>query len=95
MIDQDIDGICILANYSEQFLLSNKERVVDLCLPHVAGRKPVMVTCSHFSTAIAQKRARYATERGAGADATLPWHGPGCGDADARLSVADAGRAKS
>ena len=26
MIDQDVDGICILANYSEQFLLSDAER---------------------------------------------------------------------
>ena len=26
MIDQGVDGICILANYSEQFLLSDEER---------------------------------------------------------------------
>ena len=26
MIDQQVDGICILANYSEQFLLSDDER---------------------------------------------------------------------
>ncbi len=26
MIDQRVDGICILANYSEQFLLSDDER---------------------------------------------------------------------
>ena len=26
MIDQQVDGICILANYSEQFLLSDGER---------------------------------------------------------------------
>ena len=26
MIDQNVDGICILANYSEQFLLSDEER---------------------------------------------------------------------
>lgn len=26
MIDQEVDGICILANYSEQFLLSDEER---------------------------------------------------------------------
>src|SRR5438128_12502283 len=55
MVDQKVDGICILANYSEQFLLSDDERklLVDLCLSHVAGRVPVMVTCSHFSTRIA------------------------------------------
>ena len=26
MIDQGVDGICILANYSEQFLLTDAER---------------------------------------------------------------------
>ncbi|MFG3594226.1 dihydrodipicolinate synthase family protein [Bradyrhizobium sp. RDI18] len=96
MIDRDIDGICILANYSEQYLLSNKERdtVVDLCLPHVAGRKPVMVTRSHFRTGIAKERARYATERGAGLlMLMLPYHG--MGRAVGTLTRANAGRAKS
>ena len=57
MIDQGVDGICILANYSEQFLLSDTERdtLIDLCLSHVAGRVPVIVTCSHFSTRIAAR----------------------------------------
>ena len=47
MIDQGVDGICILANYSEQFLLSDAERttLLDLCLTHVAGRVTVIVTC--------------------------------------------------
>src|SRR6187431_1347117 len=42
MIDQGVDGICILANYSEQFLLTDAERdtLTDLCLSHVAGRVP-------------------------------------------------------
>ena len=41
MIDQGVDGICILANYSEQFLLADEERdtLLDLCLSHVAGRQ--------------------------------------------------------
>ena len=45
MIDQGVDGICILANFSEQFLLSDEEREVltRLCLEHVAGRVPVIV----------------------------------------------------
>ncbi|QOZ11887.1 MULTISPECIES: dihydrodipicolinate synthase family protein [Bradyrhizobium] len=78
MIDQGVDGICILANYSEQFLLSDQERniLVELCLSHVAGRKPVMVTCSHFSTQIAVQRARYAAERGASLLMLMPpYHG--------------------
>ena len=54
MVDQGVDGICILANYSEQFLLTDEERdtLLELCLNHVAGRVPVIVTCSHFSTSI-------------------------------------------
>src|SRR5450759_2205718 len=60
MVDQGVDGICILANYSEQFLLSDEERdtLLDLCLAYVAGRVPVIVTCSQFSTRIAAERAR-------------------------------------
>jgi 2-keto-3-deoxy-L-arabinonate dehydratase len=80
MIDQRVDGICILANYSEQFLLADEERntLVDLCLSHVAGRKPVMVTCSHFSTRIAVERASRAAERGASLLMLMPpYHGAG------------------
>ncbi len=80
MIDQRVDGICILANYSEQFLLSDEERrsLVDLCLSHAGGRRPVMVTCSHFSTRIAVERARYAAERGASLLMLMPpYHGAG------------------
>ena len=34
IVDQGVDGVCILANYSEQFLLSDAERKVltELCL---------------------------------------------------------------
>ncbi len=78
MIDQGVDGICILANYSEQFLLTDDERdtLVDLCLTHVAGRVPVIVTCSHFSTQIATARARKAAAAGAAMLMMMPpYHG--------------------
>jgi 2-keto-3-deoxy-L-arabinonate dehydratase len=80
MIDQGVDGICVLANYSEQFLLSDGERatLVDLCLSHVAGRVPVIVTCSHFSTRIAAERARAAANAGAAMLMMMPpYHGTG------------------
>jgi 2-keto-3-deoxy-L-arabinonate dehydratase len=80
MIDQGVDGICVLANYSEQFLLTDDERatLVDLCLSHVAGRVPVIVTCSHFSTRIAAERARTAASRGAAMLMLMPpYHGTG------------------
>ena len=80
MIDQGVDGICVLANYSEQFLLTDDERamLVDLCLAHVAGRVPVIVTCSHFSTRIAAARARSAASAGAAMLMMMPpYHGTG------------------
>lgn len=80
MIDQGVDAICILANYSEQFLLSDAERALltRLCLEHTAGRVPVIVTTSHFSTAIATERARNAEAMGASMVMMMPpYHGSG------------------
>jgi 4-hydroxy-tetrahydrodipicolinate synthase len=66
MIDQNVDGICILANYSEQFLLSDDEREIltKLCIDHVDGRVPVITTVSHFSTDIALSRAKLVKSLG-------------------------------
>ena len=78
MIDQGVDGICILANYSEQFLLSDEERteLLDLCMDHVSSRVPIIATCSHFSTDIAATRAKEAVERGAEMIMMMPpYHG--------------------
>jgi 2-keto-3-deoxy-L-arabinonate dehydratase len=78
MVDQGVDGICILANFSEQFLLTDDERatLTALCLEHVAGRVPVIVTVSHFSTRIAAERARDAAQRGADMLMLMPpYHG--------------------
>ncbi|MBE0626559.1 MAG: dihydrodipicolinate synthase family protein [Burkholderiales bacterium] len=78
MIDQRVDGICILANYSEQFLLTDEERdtLLALSVDHVAGRVPVIVTCSHYSTRIAAMRARKAAAAGASMLMIMPpYHG--------------------
>lgn len=78
MVDQGVDGICILANFSEQFLLSDEERdmLARLCIEHVAGRVPVIATISHFSTDIAVARARYVKELGASIVMMMaPYHG--------------------
>jgi dihydrodipicolinate synthase/N-acetylneuraminate lyase len=80
MIDQGVDGICILANYSEQFLLTDDERdtLLRLCVEHVAGRVPVIATCSHFRTRIAAARSRRAAEVGAQMLMLMPpYHGAG------------------
>ncbi len=78
MIDQGVDGVCILANFSEQFLLSDEERdiLTRLCLKHVAGRVPVIVTCSHFATDIVVARATQAAALGAAMIMLMPpYHG--------------------
>ncbi|MCL4158444.1 UNVERIFIED_CONTAM: hypothetical protein GTU68_002694 [Idotea baltica] len=78
MIDQGVDGICILANYSEQFVLTDEERdlLTELCLKHIAGRVPVIVTCSHFSTQVAAERAKKAALLGAAMVMHMPpYHG--------------------
>jgi len=100
MVDQGVDAICILANYSEQFLLTDAERetLTGLCLAHVAGRVPVIVTCSHFSTRIASERARRAAAQGAAMLMLMPpYHGAGLrADENGMLqhyaAVADASR---
>lgn len=80
MIDQGVDAICILANYSEQFVLSDEERALltKLSVEHVAGRVPVIVTISHFATHIVVERAKFAQSLGASMVMMMPpYHGVG------------------
>ena len=58
MIDAGSEGLCILANFSEQFVLTDAERetVMHAVLEHVAGRVPVIVTTTHFSSAVCAAR---------------------------------------
>ena len=100
MIDQGVDAICILANYSEQFLLSDDERSEQLALAmeKISGRVPVVVTCSHFSTDIAVARARAAASAGAAMLMMMPpYHGASLRADETRMiehfaRVADAAR---
>ena len=78
MIDAGSDGLCILANFSEQFVLTDEERdtVMRNVLEHVAGRVPVIVTTTHFSTAECVDRSRRAQEAGAAMVMVMPpYHG--------------------
>ncbi len=89
MVDQGVDGICVLANYSEQFAVTDSERddLVEASLDQVAGRVPVIVTCSHYSTAIAAERGRRAAAAGASMLMLMPpYHGTGL-KADETLMV--------
>jgi 2-keto-3-deoxy-L-arabinonate dehydratase len=78
MMDAGSDGICILANFSEQFALSDEERetLSRTILEHVAGRVPVIVTTTHFSTRICAERSRRAQDMGAAMLMVMPpYHG--------------------
>jgi dihydrodipicolinate synthase/N-acetylneuraminate lyase len=78
MIDAGSDGLCILANFSEQFVLSDEERetLTAAILDHVKGRVPVIVTTTHFSTDVCIERSRRAQARGAAMVMCMPpYHG--------------------
>jgi 2-keto-3-deoxy-L-arabinonate dehydratase len=87
LMDAGVDGLCLLANYSEQFALTDAERdaIARRLLEHVAGRLPVIVTTSHYSARVTAARSRAAQDMGAamvmimppffGATLTVP--GPG------------------
>jgi dihydrodipicolinate synthase/N-acetylneuraminate lyase len=78
MIEAGSDGLCILANFSEQFLLGDDERALltKTILEHVAGRVPVIVTTSHFSTKVCAQRSRQAQHLGAAMVMVMPpYHG--------------------
>ncbi|RST53887.1 dihydrodipicolinate synthase family protein [Variovorax sp. MHTC-1] len=78
MIESGSDGICILANFSEQFVLADDERelLTRTILEHVAGRVPVIVTTTHFSTKVCAERSRRAQDMGAAMLMVMPpYHG--------------------
>lgn len=78
LVEAGVDAICILANYSEQFALSDAERdrLLDLAMDQIAGRVPVIVTTSHYSTRIAVERSRRAQDAGAAMVMLMPpYHG--------------------
>ncbi len=78
MIDAGSNGICILANFSEQFVLSDDERelLVQAILKHVNGRVPVIVTTTHFSSRVCAQRSRRAQDMGAAMVMVMPpYHG--------------------
>jgi dihydrodipicolinate synthase/N-acetylneuraminate lyase len=78
MIDAGSNGICILANFSRQFALSDEERevLVKSILEHITGHVPVIVATTHFSTEICATRSRRAQDMGAAMVMVMPpYHG--------------------
>lgn len=78
MIEAGSNGLCILANFSEQFSISDDERdtLTREILQHVAGRVPVIVTTTHYGSLICAQRSRRAKELGASMVMIMPpYHG--------------------
>jgi dihydrodipicolinate synthase/N-acetylneuraminate lyase len=78
MIDAGSTGLCILANFSEQFVIADAERelLTKTILEHVAGRVPVIVTTTHFSTRLCIERSVRAQQQGAAMVMAMPpYHG--------------------
>jgi dihydrodipicolinate synthase/N-acetylneuraminate lyase len=78
MMDAGSNGLCILANFSEQFVLCDEEREVltRVILEHVAGRVPVIVTTTHFGTRVCIERSLRAQCQGASMVMVMPpYHG--------------------
>lgn len=86
LVDAGSDAISLLANYSEQFSLTDDERETLLRASfEAAGDTPLCVTTSHWSSKIAAERSRHAQELGAafvmlmppfvGASMTVPEQG--------------------
>jgi 2-keto-3-deoxy-L-arabinonate dehydratase len=78
MVDAGANGLCILANFSEQFTLSDDEREVlaEAILRHVDERVPVIVTTTHFSSRVCAERSRQAQKMGAAMVMMMPpYHG--------------------
>ena len=67
LIDAGSAAICVLANYSEQFSLTDDERaaVLDATVEQAAGRIPIIATTSAYGAEIARARSLDAQRRGA------------------------------
>jgi 2-keto-3-deoxy-L-arabinonate dehydratase len=74
LMDAGVDGLCLLANYSEQYSLTDAERdtIARALLERVAGRLPVIVTTSHYSAHVTANRSRAAQDLGAAMVMIMP-----------------------
>lgn len=78
MIAAGANGLCVLANFSEQFALADDERdaVIRVVMERVAGRVPVIVTTTHFSSQVCARRSLAAQAAGAAMVMVMPpYHG--------------------
>lgn len=74
LIDAGVHGLLVLSGTGEYAYLRPHERrrVVELCLPHIDGRVPVMVQTSEMSVSDTIDTSKHATDLGADALMVLP-----------------------
>lgn len=74
LIDSGVHGLVMAANASEGHAQSDAERdkIIAAGMKRVAGRVPVIVTVTHFSTEVAIEKARQAEALGAAGVMSMP-----------------------
>jgi 4-hydroxy-tetrahydrodipicolinate synthase len=74
LIDGGVDAITLFGSTGAigSFSEAERRRVVEVALPHVAGRVPVMVGTGAISTAEAVRLSQHAQEQGASAVLVVP-----------------------
>lgn len=74
LVEAGSDALCVHANYSEQYALTDTERqqLLDLVADRAAGRIPLVVTTSHWSTRVAVERTQAAKDAGAAVVMLMP-----------------------
>ena len=74
LIDAGVHGLLVLSGTGEYAYLRPEERrrVVEVCLPHIDGRVPVMVQTSEMSASDTIETTKHAADHGADAVMILP-----------------------
>ncbi len=74
LLDAGVHGLLVLSGTGEYAYLrpEEKRRVVELCLPHIDGRVPVMVQSSEMSVSDTVDSSLHAQDHGADAVMILP-----------------------
>ena len=74
LLEAGVHGLLVLSGTGEYAYLrpEEKRRVVELCLPHIDGRVPVMVQTSEMSVSDTIESSKHAIDHGADAVMVLP-----------------------
>ena len=74
LLDAGVHGLLVLSGTGEYAYLrpEEKRRVVEMCLPHIDGRVPVMVQTSEMSVSDTIESSKHAADLGADSLMVLP-----------------------